>query len=131
MPLPSLAVDRHANDPVDALRRYIGTSGQRVLLVAESAGRRETIAQLLAEHHLRASLVDSFDAFAQSDTPFGLAVAPIASGFVLPAERIALVTETELYGPLARRAGRRRQEQASDVDSMVRDLSELKIGDPV
>jgi transcription-repair coupling factor (superfamily II helicase) len=50
---------------------------------------------------------------------------------VLPAEHIALVTETELYGPLARRASRRRQEQASDVDSMVRDLSELKVGDPV
>ncbi|MCG1054733.1 transcription-repair coupling factor [Mycetohabitans sp. B5] len=131
MPLPSLAIDRHAHDPLDALRRYLDTASQRVLLVAESAGRRETIAQLLADHHLRASLFDSFDAFVQGDAPFGLAVAPIASGFVLPAEHIALVTETELYGPLARRASRRRQEQASDVDSMVRDLSELKVGDPV
>lgn len=130
-PLPSLAIDRHAHDPVDALRRYIGASNQRVLLVAESAGRRETIAQLLAEHQLRASPVDSFDTFTQNDTPFGLAVAPIATGFALPGERIALVTETELYGPLARRAERRRQEQASDVDSMVRDLSELKVGDPI
>ena len=31
----------------------------------------------------------------------------------------------------ARRAGRRKQEQASTVDAMVRDLAELKIGDPV
>ncbi|WP_338859802.1 transcription-repair coupling factor [Mycetohabitans rhizoxinica] len=131
MPLPSLAIDRHAQDPVDALRRYLGTAGHRVLLVAESAGRRETLSQLLVDHHLRASLFDSFDAFVQGDAPFGLAVAPVASGFVLPAEHIALVTETELYGPLARRASRRRQEQASDVDSMVRDLSELKVGDPV
>ncbi|WP_226806191.1 transcription-repair coupling factor [Candidatus Vallotia cooleyia] len=131
MPLPSLAMDRHAHDSLKVLRRYLGTAGQRVLLIAESAGRRETIAQLLAEHHLQVLLFDSFDAFIQSDAQFGLAVAPIASGFALPDEHIALVTENELYGPLARRSSRCRQAQVSNIDSMVRDLSELKVGDPV
>ncbi|MFC0397115.1 transcription-repair coupling factor [Paraburkholderia rhizosphaerae] len=131
LPLPNLALDRHADDPVTALRAYLDTTPNRVLFAVESAGRRETIAQLLAEHDLRAGSTDSFDAWLTEDARFALGVAPLASGFALPGEGIAIITETELYGPLARRAGRRRQEQASNVDSMVRDLSELKVGDPV
>jgi transcription-repair coupling factor (superfamily II helicase) len=130
-PLPTLSVDRRAEDPVLALRQYLRPDGPRVLLAAESAGRRETIAQLLAEHGLRPESVDSFEDWLTSDARFALSVAPLANGFSLPGEGYAIVTETELYGALARRAGRRRQEQASSVDSMVRDLSELKIGDPV
>ncbi|MFL6670730.1 MAG: transcription-repair coupling factor [Burkholderia ambifaria] len=129
--LPELTVDRHADDPLAALRTFVESSGKRVLLTVESAGRRETILQLLAEHHLRPASNDHFAGWLESDAPFALGVAPLASGFAVPGEGYAIVTETELYGALGRRAGRRRQEQASNVDAMVRDLSELKVGDPV
>ncbi|HTI16448.1 MAG TPA: transcription-repair coupling factor [Trinickia sp.] len=130
-PLPTLAVDRRADDPVAALRAYLATSERRVLIAAESAGRRETIAQLFADNGLRPHLTDSFESWLDGDAPFALGVAPVASGFALPVEGWAIVTETELYGALVRRGGRRRQEQATSVDSMVRDLSELKLGDPI
>ncbi|WP_026121241.1 transcription-repair coupling factor [Paraburkholderia kururiensis] len=130
-PLPGLALDRHADDPVAALRAWLATTPNRVLFAAESAGRRETIAQLLADNALRPAQTDSFEDWLTGDAPFSLGVAPLANGFIVPAEGLAVVTETELYGTLVRRTGRRRQEQASNVDSMVRDLSELKVGDPV
>ncbi|PXW27409.1 transcription-repair coupling factor [Paraburkholderia caballeronis] len=129
--LPSLALDRHADDPLAALRAYLDTTPNRVLFAVESAGRRETIAQLFAENRLRPASADSYEDWLTGDERFTLGVAPLSTGFALPGEGLAIVTETELYGPLARRAGRRRQEQASSVDSMVRDLSELKVGDPV
>ncbi|SAL39116.1 transcription-repair coupling factor [Caballeronia sordidicola] len=131
VPLPDLAVDRHAEDPLLALRHYLEQTPNRVLLATESAGRRETIQQLLADNGLRAALDDTFQQWLAGEAKFSLGVAPLANGFALPEEGISIVTETELYGQLTRRAGRRRQEQASNVDSMVRDLSELKIGDPV
>ncbi|WP_213780906.1 transcription-repair coupling factor [Caballeronia sp. dw_276] len=131
VPLPGLAVDRHAEDPLLALRHYLEQTPNRVLLATESAGRRETIQQLLADNGLRGAIDDTFQQWLTGDARFSLGVAPLANGFVLPGEGISIVTETELYGQLTRRAGRRRQEQASNVDSMVRDLSELKIGDPV
>ena len=131
VPLPNLAIDRHADDPVAALRAWLATTPNRVLFAAESAGRRETIAQLLADNALRPASADSYGDWLTSDARFVLGVAPLANGFAIPGEGVAILTETELYGPLARRAGRRRQEQASNVDSMVRDLSELKVGDPV
>ncbi|TDN70254.1 transcription-repair coupling factor [Paraburkholderia sp. BL10I2N1] len=129
--LPDLAIDRHAEDPIAALRAYLEKTPNRVLFATESAGRRETIAQLLVDNHLRSATTDSYHDWLLSDERFALGVAPLSNGFAIPGEQIAIVTETELYGPLARRAGRRRQEQASNVDSMVRDLSELKLGDPV
>ncbi|MGI4816058.1 MAG: transcription-repair coupling factor, partial [Janthinobacterium lividum] len=129
--LPSLTVDRRAEDPVGALRRFIESGAARVLVAAESAGRRETLLHMFSEHGLRAALCESFEDFQTSSAPFALGVAPLVGGFMLPAEQLAIVTENELYGMLARRGSKRRQEQASSVDSMVRDLSELKIGDPI
>jgi len=131
VPLPGLAIDRHAEEPLLALRHYLEQTPNRVLFATESAGRRETIQQLLSDNGLRASLDDTFQEWLTGDAKFSLGVAPLANGFALPGEGISIITETELYGQLTRRAGRRRQEQASNVDSMVRDLSELKIGDPV
>ncbi|SAK54052.1 transcription-repair coupling factor [Caballeronia glebae] len=131
VPLPGLAIDRHADEPLLALRHYLEQTENRVMLVAESAGRRETIQQLLVDNGLRSELRDTFQEWLAADGKFTLGIAPLANGFALPTEKLSIVTETELYGPLARRAGRRRQEQASNVDSMVRDLAELKIGDPV
>ncbi|KMQ80108.1 Transcription-repair coupling factor [Candidatus Burkholderia pumila] len=130
-PLPGLALDRQADEPLLALRHYLEQTENRVMLVAESAGRRETIQQLLADNGLRGELRDTFQEWLGADARFTLGIAPLANGFSLPSEKLAIITETELYGPLARRAGRCRQEQVSNVDSMMRDLAELKVGDPV
>ncbi|VVE37778.1 Transcription-repair-coupling factor [Pandoraea cepalis] len=131
IPLPALAINRRADDPLAALRAYLARTPARVLLCADSAGRRETLLQLLHDHDLRPSSVESFEDFLTSDARFAIGIAPLAAGFLLPTEDLAFITENELYEGLARRAGKRRQEQATSVDSMVRDLAELKVGDPV
>lgn len=129
--LPPLAVNRRADDPLAALRAYLARTPARALLLADSAGRRETLLQLLHDNDLRPVSVESLDDFLTSDARFAIGVAPLAAGFLLPTEDLAFITENELYEGLARRAGKRRQEQATSVDSMVRDLAELKVGDPV
>ncbi|MFJ2995146.1 transcription-repair coupling factor [Pandoraea sp. NPDC087047] len=131
IPLPSLAINRRADDPLAALRAYLARTPARLLLCADSAGRRETLLQLLHDNDLRPTSVESLEDFLTSDHRFCISVAPLAAGFLLPTEDLAFVTENELYEGLARRAGKRRQEQATSVDSMVRDLAELKVGDPV
>ncbi|MEX3606356.1 MAG: transcription-repair coupling factor [Burkholderia sp.] len=129
--LPPLALERQAEDPLAMLRAYLASTSNRVLFTVESAGRRETIAQLFAENGLHPVGNDSYASWLVSNERFALGVAPLTSGFTVPGEGYAIVTETELYGTTGRHAGRRRQEQASNVDAMVRDLSELKVGDPV
>ena len=59
-----------------------------------------------------------------------LGVAPLHAGFILTADRVALITENELYAPQVRQRTQREAKRATN-ECMLRDLSEVKIGDPV
>ena len=138
--LPLLAVERRAEDPIERLKAFVdrftgesdgATERGRVLILADSAGRRETISQMLSEYRLPFADNADFNAFVSSDAPIGLGVAPLHEGFVLRDPRIAVITETELYAASPRRLRGRQRERASNVEAMIRDLAELRIGDPV
>ncbi|HYL23850.1 MAG TPA: transcription-repair coupling factor, partial [Burkholderiales bacterium] len=72
----------------------------------------------------------SYEQFQSSPAAFMLGVAPLAHGFAAPAEGWAILTEAELYAGVVRRRPRA-AEKRSSVEGMLRDLSELKVGDPV
>ena len=72
-----------------------------------------------------------FPAFVVSDAPLALGVAPLHEGFVLRARGLAIITETELYATSPRRLRGKLRERASNVEAMIRDLAELRVGDPV
>jgi transcription-repair coupling factor (superfamily II helicase) len=132
-PLPNIAVNRRADDPLVNLRSYLLQTDKRVMICAESNGRRETLQQYFNEYDLPLAACDNFADFETSSARVVLGVAPLHAGFELNAVpgKLAFVTETELYAGTGRRIGRKRQEGVTQVESMVRDLSELKIGDPV
>ncbi|WOB06271.1 transcription-repair coupling factor [Piscinibacter gummiphilus] len=132
-PLPDLSVDRGAPDPLKRLQLHLGATPHRVLVVAESEGRRESLLELLRDNKIEPPSVKSLAEFEAGDERYAIAVAPMAEGFFWtePDKNIQFVTETELFAttPTARR--KRKQEQASDVNTLIKDLSELKVGDPV
>ncbi|MPQ57468.1 transcription-repair coupling factor [Duganella sp. FT27W] len=132
-PIPNIAVNRHLEDPLTNLRSYLLQAGTRVMICAETNGRRETLQQYFSEYDLALTPVEGFEGFATSDAKLALGVAPLHTGFELatPTERLVFITETELYAGSGRRVGKKKQEAVTQVESMVRDLSELKIGDPV
>jgi len=128
--LPPVAVDRRAADPLAALKAFAATSGLRVLISAESPGRRETMLSYFKEYGFSPPSCSSFEEFLEKKPQLALAVSPLANGFEVPAEGWAVVTEAELYAGTVRRKGRGAKVQSS-VEGMLRDLSELRIGDPV
>ena len=132
-PLPNVAVNRRADDPLSNLRGFLLKTDKRVMLCADSSGRRETLQQLFNEYDLRFDLCENYQDFVTGQAKVMLGVAPLHDGFSLDAAHgaLAFVTETELFAGSGKRAGRRRQEGPTQVDAMVRDLSELKLGDPV
>jgi transcription-repair coupling factor (superfamily II helicase) len=133
-PIPNIAVNRRIDDPLTNLRSFLLQSGKRVMICAESNGRRETLQQYFTEYQLATSPVEGFAGFLLSDAKLALGVAPLQAGFELTekqAGELVFITETELYAGSGRRAGKKKQEGVTQVESMVRDLSELKIGDPV
>ena len=127
--LPALAVDRRADDPLAALRQFVAGFAGRALIVAESLGRRETLQHFLAEHGLRPQPVADFAGFVDGQTPLALLAAPLSAGFIDPAAQLAVITESELYQHSPRL--RRRQRSRASQDAMLKDLAEVKIGDPV
>ena len=139
--LPPVAVERRAADPLHPLKRFLEATSSRVLLVAESPGRRETMTDYLAQYGLQPKPSASFAEFLAADDRLMLGVAPLAEGFsVAPGEAwaslglstgVAILTENELYAGTARARGRRERRERSSIEGMLRDLSELAIGDPV
>jgi transcription-repair coupling factor (superfamily II helicase) len=132
-PLPVVAVNRRDKDPLAQLRQEVLDPKNRTVLCADSAGRRETLLQMLREHDLSpATDCQSLADFLNSDAAFALVVAPLSRGFALVHDSLSLLTENDLYPTQTRtQSSRRRNERSSDVEAMVRDLSELREGDPV
>ncbi|WP_434800915.1 transcription-repair coupling factor [Alcaligenes phenolicus] len=132
-PLPVVAVNRRDKDPLAQLRQEVLDPKNRTVLCADSAGRRETLLQMLREHDLSpATDCQSLADFLESDAAFALVVAPLSRGFALVHDSLSLLTENDLYPTQTRtQSSRRRNERSSDVEAMVRDLSELREGDPV
>jgi len=128
--VPPIAVDRRAEIPTHSFQDFIQGYTGRVLLLADSLGRREIISTYLNEYGLAPVNCENFAKFIASKENFMLCTAPVQNGFILSSEKIAIVTETELYAsqPHNRAA---RAAKRSNVEGMLRDLSELKIGDPV
>ena len=129
--LPDLTVVRGAEDPLARLQAHLRQSPHRLLLLAESDGRRESLLDFLRASGLNPPVFDSLGEFLGSEEKVGMATAALTSGFAWQEEAVDLVTETELFaaGPTTRR--RKKQEQVSDVDALLKDLSELNVGDPV
>jgi transcription-repair coupling factor (superfamily II helicase) len=112
---------------------HIQSTPHRVLLIAESDGRRESLLDFLRASGVSPPAFDSLAEFeASADEKIGIATAALASGFAWREQGIDLVTETELFAtaPTTRRRNKK-QEQVSDVEALIKDLSELNVGDPV
>jgi transcription-repair coupling factor (superfamily II helicase) len=128
--IPPIAVDRKAEVPTHAFQNYLQTYSGRTLLLADSLGRREIMSGYLKEYGLLPTVCEDYASFLTGKDKFMLGVGPIQFGFALPDNKLAIVTETELYAaqPRSRAA---RAAKKSNVEGMLRDLSELKPGDPV
>jgi len=132
-PLPDVSVERGAQEPLARLAQHLATTKERVLMLAESEGRRESLLELLRDNRIELPSYASIAEFLASEERAAITVAPLASGFFWrdEAHAVQLFTETELFATAPTTRRRRKQEQVSDVNALIKDLSELKVGDPV
>ena len=143
LPVPDIAVHRRDADPLARLRGLLVNGKSRVLICADSAGRKESIRQLLEEsnsvtgsdgkalHVLKPDNFESVADFIKSNSRFGLATAPLFNGFSWLSQNLIVITEAELFTSTARQRRKSKGTENTDPDMLFKDLSELKIGDPV
>ncbi|MBA4151413.1 MAG: transcription-repair coupling factor, partial [Acinetobacter sp.] len=129
---PSLPVEAKSEAPLHALQQFLGeqTGQRRVLLCAESAGRRESLLELLARWQLTPQAVADWQAFSHSDINFGITIAALDEGVLTP--DLAIIAESQLFG---QRVAQRRRRKATSSDGQaelaIRSLTELQPGAPV
>ncbi len=127
---PALRIDPRAEPPAAVLLAFLDRFAGRVLLAAESAGRREVLLELLHRLERFPKAVAGWAEFRAAEEPLAITVTAAASGLYAPGGGLALVTEEQLFGERARQERRRRRAER-DPEQILRDLKDLTIGAPV
>ncbi|MEI7349510.1 transcription-repair coupling factor [Pectobacterium parmentieri] len=128
LPLPDLAVQHQQKSPLDALRRFIEQFDGQIVFSVESEGRRETLQELLARIKLNPKLINTLEQ-AQGRGTY-LIIGASEHGFIDTLRQRALICESDLLGE---RVSRRRQDSRRTIntDTLIRNLAELRPGQPV
>ena len=129
-PLPTLTINSRIKDPASELLRFIETENKKILFLAESAGRREYILEVLKSFNLKPVIINSWQEFLQSEQTLAITLGPIDDGIYLQQGNIAIVTESNLFGAKAKQK-RKRRRQIRDAESLIKNLSDLTEGSPV
>lgn len=125
-----LRIDARAERPLAPLKDFLDGYPGRVLLAADSPGRREVLGELLRGASLRAKLVDGWQAFLDSDAKLAITIAPELAGLALDSPPLTILSESQLFGQRARQE-RRRRKVTADPNAILRDLQSLSAGAPV
>ncbi len=126
----AVRIDARAEQPAAELVAHLSASPARVLIAAESAGRRELLLDLLRGRGIQARVFDSFAQFVGSTLELGVTVSAAVSGLRLQSPALEILTEAQLFGDRARQERRRRRSER-DPAKILKELSDLRIGAPV
>ena len=125
-----LRIDVRAEQPLAPLEALLADFRGRVLLAADSPGRREVLLEMLRGAHREAQSVDGWRAFLESGAPLAITVAPELAGLNVLEPALLVLSESQLFGSRARQE-RRRRKAALDPNAILRDLQSLNPGAPV
>ncbi|MCG8315168.1 MAG: transcription-repair coupling factor, partial [Pseudomonadales bacterium] len=137
---PELPVNAKAQNPLLKLESYVMAakdSGTRILFCAESAGRRETLLELLARIRVRPKPASTwFDFVEDANNQHGIITGALLTGLEVTGTNadshavISIVTESQLFGNRVMQSRRRKQSDDSS-ENVIKNLTELKLEAPV
>lgn len=128
--LPELGIDDAKDKPLADLEGQLSAFHGRTLIVAESVGRREVIADLLKEQQIQVEKVQDWQQFTASDAALCICAGNISSGFIDNVSLFQIISEANLYAQRVRQV-RRRKKALDQNENMIKSLSELHVGSPV
>ena len=159
-PAPALPLTQKDHAPADALRSFLSHYPGRVLIAADSAGRREALREVLEAAGVKPAVVESWAVFAQEaphpplapsptsgrrekqlaitvsptsgrrEKQLAITVAAFDDGFALDAPPLCVLTERQLFPERASQP-RRRKRAGREPEAIIRDLGELSLGAPI
>ena len=127
--IPDISIDRKNIQPLSKLDNFITDNPKRVFILTDSLGRRETVSELLKLAGIKFKATDDWSSAVDISDQVVLTVSPLHQGYI--SSQHVVITESELYVNTVRQVRRRHRDKNFSTDAMVRDLSELKEGDPI
>jgi transcription-repair coupling factor (superfamily II helicase) len=127
---PQLLIQVRAQRPTAALSEFLEQFSGRILFIAESTGRRETLLELLRDKNIYPRLYDNWNDFISDEQELGITVATIDQGLNLQQPNLCIISEAQIYGERAQQA-RRRSARTRDAEAIIGNLTDLNIGSPV
>ncbi len=128
--LDNVKIDSKSPEPLNLLQHFLSNTSARVLIVAESAGRREALLELLKKHKIAPKQVNDWQAFTKSTQSLAITEGNIGRGFVI-SDKMALIAESEILGERASQHRRRNKQNNISEDAIIRNLTELRMNAPV
>ncbi len=125
-----MSVDARLPEPMGIFKKMLSEYKGRVLLVAESPGRRESILELLRANNITPKLINTWNEFVTGNGDICLTVSPLENGMVIDNPFLTLISESQLFGERVYQRRLRKRKQ-SNSDAMIRNLAELSVGAPV
>ena len=131
-PVPMLPLAAKDVEPAAAVKSFLSSYTGRVLVAADSPGRREALMEVMQAAGLVPEVVTSFTDFLsdRAESRFAIAVVPLEDGFALDHPQIAILTERQLFPERATQPHRRRR-TGREPEAIIRDLGELSEGAPI
>ncbi|HUH89990.1 MAG TPA: CarD family transcriptional regulator, partial [Lysobacter sp.] len=143
-PAPALPIAARDQIPAGELKSFLGSYPGRVLVAADSPGRREALLEILQAAGLQPDVLPDWPSFLplspahpsgaaaeEGSLPrFAIAVAPFEDGFALTEPALAVLTERQLFPERASQP-RRHRRAGREPEAIVRDLGELSEGAPI
>ncbi|NQZ23121.1 MAG: transcription-repair coupling factor [Colwellia sp.] len=138
-PLPDITINHQLKQPFELIELFIKSkeTPDKILFVAESQGRRESVLELLLRNSIKPQIFNDIESFIDSDDKIGITVNTLSNGFIFQSKgtakknAIALITEDELLGERVKQTRRRTKQQNIQADAIFKNLAELSIGQPV
>ena len=126
--LPAVTIQSQQKEPLSQLRQFIEHFKGNVLFSVETEGRRETLLDLLSPLKIKPKQIKTLSEANQDK--FNLWVSRLEQGFILDEAKLAVITEHEILGERVQQRQRDKRKSVNP-DTLVRNLAELKIGQPV
>lgn len=127
--MPDVTVNERKENPLSNLNQFLANEPVKVLIIAESNGRREVVDELLRKQHMEPGYLDAWQED-DTDSALNIAVSPLERGFYLPGEFL-FITEQQLFGEHVLQQRRRNKEKDNAAELVIKSLTELSLNAPV
>ena len=127
--VPDVSFKPRSPQPAAQLKQFIADFPGRILITGESAGRRESLRDLLRDQDLHPKVCENWSEFVAGEIALGIGIAPLEQGLLMREQGLAIITETQLLGQRTHQRARRKV--VRDPETLIRDLTDLAPGAPV